>query len=78
MAVSQEDTPEVEEPFWEIEKILRWRKVKRRNKIIKEFLVLWKNFPMDEASWITASQFLSPSYSTNSFKKTNQKKRNYK
>ena len=60
VAVSQKDTPEVEEPFWEIEKILRWRKVKRRNKIIKEFLVLWKNFPMDEASWITASQFFKP------------------
>ena len=38
--VSQEDAPEVEEPFWEIEKILRWRKIKRNKKIIKEYLVL--------------------------------------
>ena len=60
MAVSQEDTPEVEEPFWEIEKILRWRKVKRENKIIKEFLVLWKNFSVDEASCLTVSQFFKP------------------
>ena len=60
VAVSQEDTPEVEEPFWEIEKILRWRKVKRGNKIIKEFLVLWKNFSVDEASWVTVSQFFKP------------------
>ena len=44
VAISQEDTPEVEEPFWEIEKILRWRKVKRGNKIIKEFLVLLEEF----------------------------------
>ena len=43
--VSREDAPEVEEPYWEIEKILRWRRVKRNKKIIKEFLVLWKGFP---------------------------------
>ena len=33
--VSQEDAPDVEEPYWEIEKILRWRKIKRNKKIIK-------------------------------------------
>ena len=49
-SVSQEDAPEVEEPYWVIEKILRWRKVKRNKKIIKEYLVLWKNFPIEEAS----------------------------
>ena len=27
--VSQDDTPEVEEPYWEVERILRWRKLKR-------------------------------------------------
>ena len=26
--VSQDDAPEVEEPFWEVEKILWWRKKK--------------------------------------------------
>ena len=36
------DAPEVEEPFYEAEKILRWRKIKRNKKIIKEYLVLWK------------------------------------
>ena len=34
-AVSQEDAPEIEEPFWEVEKILRWRKVKTNKKITK-------------------------------------------
>ena len=48
--VSQDDRPEVEEPYWEIEKILRWRKVKRNKKIQKEYLVLWKGFPVSEAS----------------------------
>ena len=54
--VSQEDVPDTEEPYWEIEKILRWRKIKRNKKIIKEYLVLWKNFPVEEASWIQANQ----------------------
>ena len=54
------DAPEVEEPYYEIEKILRWRKVKRNKKIIKEYLVLWKNFPVEEASWIQSNQFNHP------------------
>ena len=59
-AVSQHDALEIEEPYWEVERILRWRKVKRKNKIIKEYLVLWKGFPIDEASWILPEQFVQP------------------
>ena len=59
-AVSQHDALEIEEPYWEVEHILRWRKVKRKNKIIKEYLVLWKGFPIDEASWILPEQFVRP------------------
>ena len=58
--ISQEDAPEVEEPYWEIEKILWWRKVKRNKKIVKEFLVLWKGFPVEEATWITPEQLIRP------------------
>ena len=58
--VSQDDIPDVEEPFWEIERILRWRKIKRNKKIIKEYLVLWKGFPASEASWIHQDQFIRP------------------
>ena len=43
--VSQDDAPEIEEPYWEIEKILRWRKIKRNKNIIKEHLILWKGVP---------------------------------
>ena len=50
--VSQQDAPEIEEPYWEIEKILWWRKVKTNKKIIKEYLVLWKGFAIEEATWI--------------------------
>ena len=60
LAVSQNDDLEIEEPYWEVERILRWRKIKRKNKIIKEYLVLWKGFPIDEASWILPEQFVQP------------------
>ncbi|MCG8409648.1 MAG: chromo domain-containing protein, partial [Phycisphaerales bacterium] len=58
--VTPEDAPEIEEPFYEVEKILRWRKVKKRNQIIKQYLVLWKGFPVEDAQWIQAEQFSHP------------------
>ena len=60
-AASQEDVPEVEEPYWEVERILRWRWTNRGNKRMKkEYLILWKNFAIDEASWVTQDQFTQP------------------
>ena len=58
--VSQDDVPEVEEPYYEIEKILRWRRVRRKNKIIKQYLVLWRGYPVEDAMWIEANQFSYP------------------
>ena len=55
-----DDDLELEEPYYEIEKILRWRKVKRGRRVLKEYLVLWKNYPVSEASWIRAEQFSNP------------------
>ena len=52
--------PDVEEPYYEIEKILRWRKVKINKKIIKQYLILWRGYPVEEASWVQASQFSHP------------------
>ena len=34
--------------------------MKRNKKIIKEFLVLWKNYPVEDAMWIQANQFSHP------------------
>ena len=59
-AVPADDVPDVEEPYYEIERILRWRKVKRNKKILKEYLVLWKGYPIEEASWVQAGQFSHP------------------
>ena len=56
-----DDDSEVEEPYYEIEKILRWIKIKRGKRVMKGYLVLWKNYPVTEASWIQAEQFSDPS-----------------
>ena len=55
-----DDVPDVEEPYYDIERILRWRKVKRGRKFLKEYLILWKGFPVEEASWVQADQFSHP------------------
>ena len=46
------DVPKVEEPYYEIERILQWRAIKRGRKILKEYLVLWKGYPVDDATWV--------------------------
>ena len=58
--MTTDEGPNVEEPYYEIEKILRWRKFKRNKNIIKEYSVLWKGYPIEEASWIQAQQFSHP------------------
>ena len=55
-----DDVSDVEEPYYNIERILRWRQVKRGRKILKEYLILWKGYPVEEASWVQADQFSHP------------------
>ena len=44
------DVPDEEEPYYDIQRILRWCKVKRGCKILKEYLILWKGYPIEETS----------------------------
>ena len=53
-----DDVPDIEEPYNEIERILRWREVKHGRTILKEYLVLWKNYP--KTSWVQDHQFSYP------------------
>ena len=55
-----DDVPDIEEPYYDIEKILRWRKIKRGRKILKEYLILWKGYPVEESTWVQAQQFSQP------------------
>ena len=54
------DVPNIEEPYYDIERLLHWCKIKRNKKIIKEYLILWKGYPVEEASWVQASQSSHP------------------
>ena len=49
------EEPEVEEPFYEIEKLLRWKRIKRGRRTKTEYLALWKDYPVEEAQWAPTS-----------------------
>ena len=57
---AEEEDAEIEpvddEPY-EVEKLLRWRWAGPSGKRHKEYLVLWKNYSIDDASWTPAENF---------------------
>ena len=55
-----EDIEPTREPVYEVEKILRWRKVQKGRKTVREFLVTWTNYPLEEAMWIPEENFTDP------------------
>ena len=60
LQVTTNDVHDVEEPYYEIKRILHWRKVKRNKKLLKGYLVLWRGYLVEEASWIQANKFSHP------------------
>ena len=44
-AVSADDVPDVEEPYYDIERILRWRKIERNKKNIKRVFSILEGIP---------------------------------
>ena len=54
------DVPEGEEPYYEIERILRWGTQKRGSRILKEYLFRWIGYHIKEASWVLAKRFSHP------------------
>ena len=45
------------EPLYEVERILKWRKVRVGRRSTREFLVTWHGYPLDEAQWIPEANF---------------------
>ena len=43
--------------YFDVEKILRWRWNSKTHRRQREFLVLWRGYPMEDAEWILASYF---------------------
>ena len=48
------------QPRYEVERILKWRRVKVGRRAIREFLVTWYGYPLDEAQWIPEANFPYP------------------
>ena len=48
------------EPRYEIDRILKWRKVKVGRKTTREVLVTWYGYPLEEAQWIPETNFPYP------------------
>ena len=46
-----------DQPIYEVENILRWRKQEKGNKLIHEFLVVWTGYPLKEATWEPETNF---------------------
>ena len=51
------DLEDYEEEEREVEKILRWRRYHRGSTRTKEYLVLFKNEPLENATWILENYF---------------------
>ena len=51
--------PKDDEPY-EVEKLLHWRWTSPSTKRQKEYLVLWKNYSIYDASWTPADHFTYP------------------
>ena len=41
-----------DEPFYEVDKILKWRKTKVGRRTMKEYLVTWRGYLLEDAQWI--------------------------
>ena len=52
------DNPE--EPFYEGDKIVKWKKIKRGRRTIREFLVIWTGYPLEKVQWIPESNWRDP------------------
>ena len=54
------DLEDENEETWETERILRWRKTRRGNQMIRQYLVTLKEKPLDEAIWMDEDDFINP------------------
>ena len=49
-----------DELCYEVDKILKWRKTKVGHRMMKEYLVTWKGYPLEDAQWIPKANWRDP------------------
>ena len=49
-----------DEPFYEVDKILKWRKTKVGRRTVKEYLATWRGYPLSDAQWIPETNWRDP------------------
>ena len=55
-----DDIEPAAKPTYEVERILRWRRVQVGRTKTREFLVTWHGYPLEEAMWIPERNFPYP------------------
>ena len=49
-----------DEPFYEVDKISKRRKTKVGRRVMKEYLVTWRGYPLEDAQWIPEANWWNP------------------
>ena len=44
-------------PLYEVDRLLKWRKIRVGRRVTREFLVTWKDISLDEAEWVAEADF---------------------
>ena len=60
MGTPAPDVQVSDEPFYEVDQILKWRKTKVGRHVMKEYLVTWQGYPLEDAQWIPKANFQDP------------------
>ena len=49
-----------DEPFYEVDKVLKCKKTKVGHHTVKEYLVTWRGYPLSDAQWIPETNWRDP------------------
>ena len=41
----------------QVDRLVRWRKVRERNRVVTQYLIVWVDQPLEEATWKNANDF---------------------
>ena len=53
--IDELDVPD--ETMYEVERVLRYRKQKKKNRTVREFITVWEGFTLEDASWEPEENF---------------------